>query len=283
MYVGELNHGAESYPGEHQAIVTLETFDAVQARLSSQAAASNYRQSRSEALLQGRLYDDRGNRMTPSYAVKGGVRYRYYVSRATTEGRKDAGGSILRVPAADIERVVIQAIGSLGKFETEAQAIQEHVERISIQPKSLRIALTADAAEIVGREVIDVDWVKPPFRVHREILPPADGERDDPRAMSFDTRGRLLIAIGKARTWASDLISGRETDIESLARKEGRSVRSVSMLLSLAFLAPILIKAIAENRMPRGIGLTRMTDLPSEWPMQWSALGLADEAPVIPR
>ena len=112
---------------------------------------------------------------------------------------------------------------------------------------------------------------------------PAVGERNDARAMTFDTRGRLLIAIGKARAWASDLISGRETDIETLARKEGRSVRSVSMLLSLAFLAPSLVKAIAEYRLPRGIGLTRITDLPSEWPMQWSALGLADEAPVTPR
>mgnify|MGYP003623087353 CR=1 FL=1 len=51
-----------------------------------------------------------------------------------------------------------------------------------------------------------------------------------------------------------------------------------TMLLSLAFLAPSLVKAIAENRMPRGIGLTRMTDLPSEWPMQWRALGLSENA-----
>jgi site-specific DNA recombinase len=97
--------------------------------------------------------------------------------------------------------------------------------------------------------------------------------------MSFDTRGRLLTAIGKAKIWANDFVSRRETDIETLARKEGRSARSVSMLLSLAFLAPGLVRAIAENRMPRGIGLTRMTDLPSEWPTQWRALGLADMAP----
>ena len=53
MYVGEINHGAESYPGEHQAIVPIETFEAVQLRLSSQAAASDYQQTKSEALLQG--------------------------------------------------------------------------------------------------------------------------------------------------------------------------------------------------------------------------------------
>lgn len=278
MYIGKLNHGVESFPGEHQAIVPIETFDGVQARLSSKAAASNYRQSRSEALLQGRLYDDRGHRMTPSFAVKAGVRYRYYVSRAMTEGRKDAAGSIVRVPAEDIERVVIRAISALAKFETEARAVEEHVERITIEPTVLSIALTPKAAEIDGREVIVVDWIKPPFRVKREILSPADGEREDPRAMSFDTRARLLTAIGKARAWRDDLVSGRETNLETLAQREGRGARSVSMLLSLAFLAPGLVKAIAENRMPRGIGLTRMTDLPSEWPLQWRALGLAEDA-----
>ena len=276
MYIGELNHGVESYPAEHQGIIPTERFEAVQERLSSQAAASNYRQSRSEALLQGKLYDEREHRMTPSFAVKGGVRYRYYVSRATTEGRKDAAGGIVRVPAAEIEHVVIQAISGLGKLETEAQAVRDHVERITLQPTTLSIVLTPKAAEIDGREIITVDWIKPPFRVRREILLPAEGSRNDPRAMSFDTRARLLTAIGKARTWRDDIVSGREPDIETLARKEGRSARSVSMLLSLAFLAPDLVKAIAENRMPRGIGLARMTELPSEWPMQWRALGLAD-------
>ena len=35
------------------------------------------------------------------------------------------------------------------------------------------------------------------------------------------------------------------------------------MLVSLAFLAPVLVQAIADNRFPRGIGLTRLADLPS--------------------
>ena len=40
------------------------------------------------------------------------------------------------------------------------------------------------------------------------------------------------------------------------ARSEKRSVRSTTMQLSLAFLAPSLVQAIADNRLPRGIGLT---------------------------
>ncbi len=72
------------------------------------------------------------------------------------------------------------------------------------------------------------------------------------------------MAIGKARRWVDDLVSGRAADVETLAVIENRSAPSLSMLLSLAFLSPDLVTAIVENRMPRGIGLTRMTDLPSE-------------------
>jgi site-specific DNA recombinase len=99
MYLGEINHGQQSYPGEHSAIVDRDLFEAVQGRLASQATAMGYKRSRSEALLIGKLFDDRGHRMTPSFAVKRGVRYRYYVSRATTEGRRGEAGTIARVPA----------------------------------------------------------------------------------------------------------------------------------------------------------------------------------------
>ncbi len=46
------------------------------------------------------------------------------------------------------------------------------------------------------------------------------------------------------------------------------------MLLSQAFLAPGLVQAIADNRLPCGIGLTRLADLPSDWSEQFKALGL---------
>ena len=75
MYLGEINHGQSSYPGEHPAIVDKAIFDKGQEILARNAAARGYSQSRSEALLVGRLYDDRGYRMTPSFAVKRGVRF----------------------------------------------------------------------------------------------------------------------------------------------------------------------------------------------------------------
>ena len=113
MYLGEINHGQSSYPGEHPAIVDKAIFDKGQEILARNAAARGYSQSRSEALLVGRLYDDRGYRMTPSFAVKRGVRYRYYVSRAVIEGQNDLAGLMARIPAIDIEEAVLDALRKL--------------------------------------------------------------------------------------------------------------------------------------------------------------------------
>ena len=45
------------------------------------------------------------------------------------------------------------------------------------------------------------------------------------------------------------------------------------MTLSLAFLAPDVVKAAIDGRLPRGFGPKRLIDLPIAWPDQWRALG----------
>ena len=104
--MGELNHRDTSYPGEHAPIIDRSLFDAVQAKLSENLHERRSRRSHSDALLTGRLYDDRGNRMSPTYAVKKGLRYRYYVSTMLVQGRKSEAGSVPRVPAPELESIV---------------------------------------------------------------------------------------------------------------------------------------------------------------------------------
>ena len=114
IYVGEIPHRALAYPGEHQPIVERERWDAVQAKLrASNQARRNGVTSRDPSLLAGLLYDERGNRLTPSHAVKKGKRYRYYVSQALIQGRPDLKGAATRLPAHDIEMVVIARMRSL--------------------------------------------------------------------------------------------------------------------------------------------------------------------------
>ena len=69
--------------------------------------------------------------------------------------------------------------------------------------------------------------------------------------------------------------------LESIASRQGKSERSIRMTLSLAFLAPEIVKAAVEGRLARSFGLKRLVDLPMAWPDQWRALGLqAPDEPV---
>jgi site-specific DNA recombinase len=112
MYLGEINHRDKSYPGVHEAVINKDLFDAVQAQLDENLGHRKNKCAASQALLLGRIFDDRGNRMTPSYAVKQGVRYRYYVSCVLAQGRKAEAGSLSRIPASEVEAAVVVALKS---------------------------------------------------------------------------------------------------------------------------------------------------------------------------
>jgi site-specific DNA recombinase len=51
-------------------------------------------------------------------------------------------------------------------------------------------------------------------------------------------------------------------------------MRQVNLTLSLAFLAPQLVKAAVERRLPRGINIERLRDPHAEWGRQFEELGL---------
>jgi site-specific DNA recombinase len=65
------------------------------------------------------------------------------------------------------------------------------------------------------------------------------------------------------------------TGAEQIAAREQCSVRQVHMTMSLAFLAPKLVQAATEGRLPRGIGVSRLRDPPAEWSRQYAMLGLS--------
>ena len=46
------------------------------------------------------------------------------------------------------------------------------------------------------------------------------------------------------------------------------------MTISLAFLAPDLVRAVVEGRLPRDVGVERLRDALAEWSQQFEALGL---------
>ncbi|PPD15855.1 MAG: hypothetical protein CTY25_03935 [Methylobacterium sp.] len=103
VYLGEIIHKGEWFPGEHEAILDRETFEAVQLCLEQGRASETRSSHRMQSLLTGRIFDSEGNRMAPSHTNKRGVRYRYYISRALLEGRRAEAGRPSRIRAEEIE------------------------------------------------------------------------------------------------------------------------------------------------------------------------------------
>jgi site-specific DNA recombinase len=84
----------------------------------------------------------------------------------------------------------------------------------------------------------------------------------------------LVAAIARGRRWLKELVEDATITVESIAKRERCSMRQVNMTISLAFLAPNLVKAAIEGRLPRGIGVERLRDAPVEWSRQYAMLGL---------
>src|SRR6266481_1976885 len=149
VYLGEVHHGGKWFKGEHEAIIDRATFDRVQKHLATKSSRRKAKRSESGALLMGKLYDDRGNLMSPSFSSKNGVRYRFYVSSALLRGRKAAAGSIGRIAAAEIENAVMAALKTHrkeGDADTAPAAI-EPLERVVIARDRLLIRIATAPGE----------------------------------------------------------------------------------------------------------------------------------------
>jgi hypothetical protein len=66
-----------------------------------------------------------------------------------------------------------------------------------------------------------------------------------------------------------------KVNTQNIAAREGCTVRKINMTISLAFLAPDLVKAAIDGRLPIGLGVARLCDLPAEWSRQRQMLGLS--------
>ena len=227
----------------------------------------------------GRISDDRGNPMRTSHARKSGIKYRYYVSAALIDGRQDEAGSIGRVPAVEIETLVARAIrehvGGAPAVD-DRSIIAAHQPQIVIHPKeiTIRIGPDGEADSSQAGDVIRVRWQKQPSKRRREVLLPASAPSDHARPIRSETRATLIAAIARGRRWLDELVQNQHASPDSIAQREGCSPRKVTMTISLAFLSPALVKAALEGRLPRGIGVTRLCDMPAEWSRQHQALGL---------
>ena len=280
FYIGEVSFKGEVLPGEQPAILDRDLFEAVQIKLSEQATNHTVARMKSEALLAGQLFDDRGNRMSPSYSRKGSTKYRYYLSSALFNGTADSAESVRRVPATEIEELVIKSVRDHLKPAQpieDRDLIQAHVTRVEVQSSELIIQLAQHEGatrKASADKPLSIVWHKTPATRRREILLPEGASRHDARPIRAETRATLVASIARGRSWLNELATDATATTERTAKREGCTARKVNMTISLAFLAPDLVKAAIDGRLPHGMGVARLADLPAEWSKQHQMLSL---------
>jgi hypothetical protein len=293
FYIGEVSYKGEVLPGEQPPIMERALFDAVQQKLTDHWTAKTRIRNAGDHLLRGLLFDDAGHPMAPTHAARAGIRYRYYVSRPCLHGETKTAkvGSVTRVPAAVVEEVIVKSLNEYLRGQSgtlimiDHSAIAEFIDRIEVHKDRFAVQLrrqqteattnTADdSEEPAGDRLLSIPWQKPPFKRFREILLPHGSSRKETRPERPERRLRLVSAIARGRRWLDEIISGAVTDVEQIASRERCSARHVNMTISLAFLAPKLVRAAVEGRLPRGINIERLRDTPAEWRRQFEALGL---------
>jgi site-specific DNA recombinase len=110
-YRGEATHKGNAYPGEHSEIVDQPLWDAVQAVLAENRVARSIGVNTKEpSLLTGVLFDEAGERLTPTWSVKKGTRYRYYVSASFVTGANATRSTRRRIPAGNLEAIVVDRL-----------------------------------------------------------------------------------------------------------------------------------------------------------------------------
>ena len=257
--------------------------------------------------LTGRLFDESGHSLTPTHAMKGGRRYRYYVSRSLITGTVDSAARGWRLPAPEIERCVAAATCTL---LNDQAAIAEAAHTVGLAENRLPSIFSAAGTWIkrlqseveVGaalKGLIDrIDLLDTGIRVAVKLPNPSAEEQHGANVaelkitrlfpMQIRRRGfemRLVIegsrapapladlalmkAIARGRQWADDLLAGRVESVAVLAKREGVLPNYVRRLTRLAFLAPRIVEAIATGQQPPELTAKALTER-IELPLLWN-------------
>ncbi len=184
IYRGEITHKGNAYPAEHQPIIDKVLWDQVQAILvENRVDRATGADAKQPSLLAGLAFDENGERLTPSHAVKKGTRYRYYVSTSLITGAAKDRSKGRRIPAANLETIVITKLRS---FLADQGAILDAIRReyaegnaqARLIARGLKIAkeiesLTPDRIRVMLMMLISRVDIRPDcveIRIHRSRL-----------------------------------------------------------------------------------------------------------------
>jgi DNA invertase Pin-like site-specific DNA recombinase len=256
-YLGETGHGGSWFSGEHEPIIAPDTFDEVQELLKTNSAGRTGRRQQTGALLTGLIYDDRSNRMSPSFTVKHGVRYSFYVSSALLRGRKTSVGSVGRITASTIEGAVLRALRQHVDVDDSApllphELIGRHVDRVVVEAK--RIVVSLKGSDEKRPQSFDIPWS---IKTTKNL---AQVEGDDLGQLSR-RNPQLVQTVVRAHGWLRSLTDGTYDSIEALARAVNLHPKVIRGRIRLSFLAPTLTRGLLHGTLSGASNLDELTSV----------------------
>ena len=309
IYVGETVHKGKAYPGEHQAIVERELFDAVQTKLAERTLQNAaLPQRRRVTLLPGMIYDDRGRPMSPCHTRNHGRRYTYYASSMND----DAASPALRLPAGELEASVrtgvagwltdSENIRQLSKGYSAAE-LNQLIHRCSVLSNCIARAPLAEVRHALEQVELSVSVCSSRITASfslRPVLELAGLESTDhatvfieipttiasyghePRLRLEPTGNHLtpcdehlIELIARAFSARDQLVAMGTDELEAMPVSR---LRHLQRTARLSWLDPTTIRSILNGTQPRHLSarkLWRMADLPLTWTSQRQMLGIA--------
>lgn len=303
IYAGRIRHRDKVFDGQHPAIINPERWDCIQQRLQKSAAKRRGRRtSRHRSLLCGKLFDETGDRLTPSHTkTRKGTRLRYYISHRLVAESGEAHHDAWRLPGSELEtkiaalvRRMINAPGFAATLLPDAAADRigraaevfaaiartddtkpafDLIGRIDIAPGRIELKLNIKAvAELIVAysEELEVEALTEtfPFQLRKRGVETKVILADDPPAVDEV----LIRNIALAHAWFERIKAG-ET-FGQIAMTEATSKRRIQQMICLAFLAPDIVRDVLEGTQP--IGFTSdwclRHDVPSNWAEQRALL-----------
>lgn len=314
VYIGEVTHRDQAYPGEHLPIIDRDLWEKVQALIAGNTHERRTSSRGTEpSLLIGMISDGFGRPMTPTHASRGTRRYRYYVSRT----EEDDPHRLWRLPAHSIEQLVLDRMVKLigegralsGKLSAPSTEISELIRQRS---KELAQRMASSGAVVAHSLLSELAFR---LQVH-----------DDRAELQLGTGELLTMILGKDSRWIAVevrdqspiqmvvpvrirrrgqelklVFSGRDSEapaqvdqnlIELVVKahqarerlfSEGREIAKaerphLTRLARISYLAPDIQTAIMEGRQPANLSarqLLRTADMPVCWKAQREVLEFA--------
>ena len=229
--------------------------------------------------------------MSPTYTMRRGSRYRYYVSQAQLRGKRE--GSRPRIGADDVERLIVEQLCrrqqrddlaadiTTGVWCSETrELILSNVDRVIVHHDEIEVTLkikgegsTAASSEAGGmsesQSTLRLPLPPPRPRERKEILVPGNSGAQ-PRRVDR----ALVLALARARSWMRALRQAQFVDTAEIAQRYELSDAHVRRLLRFAYLAPDIVEAIVEGRQPRILTVKLLLrGISLDWADQRAAFG----------